>query len=41
MRALGTDKTVKQISWALDRGVATFGICLGHQLMALAIGADT
>ncbi len=25
----------------LDRGVPTFGICLGHQLMSLAIGAKT
>jgi carbamoyl-phosphate synthase small subunit len=25
----------------LDKGVPTFGICLGHQMMALAIGAKT
>ena len=25
----------------MDRGVPTFGICLGHQIMALACGAKT
>ena len=31
-------KAIKQI---LDKGIPTFGICLGHQLMALASGAKT
>jgi carbamoyl-phosphate synthase small subunit len=34
-------KTVQTIRHVLDAGVPTFGICLGHQLLALAIGADT
>ncbi len=33
--------TVATIRRAIDAGTPTFGICLGHQLMALAIGADT
>ena len=34
-------KTVEHVRQALDRGVPTLGICLGHQILALAIGADT
>lgn len=34
-------KTILQIRDALSRQVPTFGICLGHQLMALAAGANT
>ncbi|MBI4612588.1 MAG: glutamine-hydrolyzing carbamoyl-phosphate synthase small subunit [Planctomycetes bacterium] len=32
---------VERIRGILDRGVPTFGICLGHQLLALAAGAKT
>jgi carbamoyl-phosphate synthase small subunit len=32
---------VPTLKAVLDAGVPTFGICLGHQMMALAIGADT
>lgn len=34
-------KTVAQIRSALNAGTPTFGICLGHQLLALAAGAST
>lgn len=33
--------TIKQMQWALNQGIPTFGICLGNQLLALAIGGDT
>ena len=33
--------SVPTIRTLLDRGVPTFGICLGHQMMALAVGATT
>lgn len=33
--------TIEQLRKAIDRKVPTFGICLGIQLMALAIGGDT
>ncbi len=32
---------IKETQHALNKGVPMFGICLGHQIMALAIGADT
>jgi carbamoyl-phosphate synthase small subunit len=35
------DKTVEQIRAILSRGTPTFGVCLGNQLLALAIGAKT
>lgn len=35
------DRTIDQIRFALGRGIPTFGICLGNQLLALAIGGDT
>jgi carbamoyl-phosphate synthase small subunit len=33
--------TIKETQYALNKGIPMFGICLGHQIMALAIGADT
>lgn len=33
--------TIAHIKRALDKGIPFLGICLGHQLLALAIGADT
>jgi len=35
------DYAIKAIREILDRGIPTFGICLGHQLMGLASGART
>ena len=35
------DYAIESIRQLLDRGVPTFGICLGHQLLALASGAKT
>ncbi len=35
------DRTIKQIQWAIEKDIPTFGICLGNQLLALAIGGDT
>lgn len=32
---------MKEIKKVSDMGIPTFGICLGHQLLALAMGADT
>ncbi len=34
-------QTILQIRHAFKRKIPTFGICLGHQLMALAAGANT
>lgn len=34
-------QTIEHIRRVLARGVPTFGICMGHQLLALAIGANT
>jgi carbamoyl-phosphate synthase small subunit len=33
--------TIQNLKKAMDRNLLTFGICLGNQLMALAIGGDT
>jgi carbamoyl-phosphate synthase small subunit len=33
--------TIENLKKAIDRNILTFGICLGNQLMALAIGGDT
>ncbi|HLC76357.1 MAG TPA: glutamine-hydrolyzing carbamoyl-phosphate synthase small subunit [Candidatus Peribacterales bacterium] len=33
--------TINQIRFALQHNIPTFGICLGNQLLALAIGGDT
>ncbi len=35
------DYAIKAIQTVLDAGIPTFGICLGHQLLALASGAKT
>ena len=35
------DYAIKAIREFLERGIPTFGICLGHQLLALASGART
>jgi len=35
------DYAIKAIKTLLDKGIPTFGICLGHQLLALASGAKT
>ena len=35
------DATIRQIQWSIKKDLPTFGICLGNQLMALAIGGDT
>ncbi len=34
-------QTILQIRHAIDRDIPVFGICLGHQLLALAAGANT
>lgn len=33
--------TIKALQYALGKNIPTFGICLGNQLMALAVGGDT
>jgi carbamoyl-phosphate synthase small subunit len=33
--------TINAIKKAIEKGIPTFGICLGNQLMGLAIGGDT
>jgi carbamoyl-phosphate synthase small subunit len=35
------DATIKNIRLAIEKNIPTFGICLGNQLLALAIGGDT
>ncbi len=35
------DVTIAQMKWAMENNIPTFGICLGNQLLALAIGGDT
>ena len=34
-------ETIKNVSAALEKGIPTFGICLGNQILALAAGGDT
>jgi carbamoyl-phosphate synthase small subunit len=35
------DYAIKAVAELIETGIPTFGICLGHQIMALAIGAKT
>ena len=35
------DKTIEHVRTLLNKGVPIFGVCLGNQLLALAIGAKT
>lgn len=35
------DKAVENIRYVLEQEIPTFGICMGNQLLSLAIGADT
>lgn len=34
-------ETIKQVEKVLNMGIPTMGICLGNQIIALAVGADT
>lgn len=34
-------ETIRQIQWSINQDIPTFGVCLGNQLLALAIGGDT
>jgi carbamoyl-phosphate synthase small subunit len=34
-------QSILQIRDTISRGIPVFGVCLGHQLMALAVGANT
>jgi len=36
-----SEKTIENIRWSIEKNIPTFGICLGNQLLALAIGGDT
>ena len=35
------DKTIETVRTAMQRGIPTMGICLGHQILSLAAGGDT
>lgn len=35
------EATVSQVRWAVEKGIPTFGICFGNQILARAIGATT
>ena len=35
------EATINNIKWSIGQNIPTFGICLGNQLLALAIGGDT
>jgi carbamoyl-phosphate synthase small subunit len=34
-------QTIREVQNVLNEGVPTFGICMGHQILSLAIGLDT
>jgi len=34
-------ETIAQVSKSIEQGIPTFGICLGTQILALAVGGDT
>jgi carbamoyl-phosphate synthase small subunit len=34
-------ETIEQVQGLINNGIPTFGICLGHQILSLAIGLDT
>ena len=34
-------ETIASTAWAIEKRIPTFGICLGNQILALAIGGDT
>lgn len=34
-------ETIKSTKWAMENDIPVLGICLGHQILALAAGADT
>ena len=34
-------ETVIQIQTVIEKGIPTFGICLGHQILSLSVGLDT
>jgi carbamoyl-phosphate synthase small subunit len=34
-------ETIKNVSKCIEKEIPTFGICLGNQILALAVGADT
>ncbi len=34
-------ETIENIKWAIEKDIPTFGICLGNQLLSLAMGGDT
>ena len=34
-------ETIESIKYSIEKNIPTFGICLGNQLLALAIGGDT
>jgi len=35
------NETIDQVQSVIEKGIPTFGICLGHQILSLAIGLDT
>ena len=35
------DKTIQTVKDAMEKGIPTFGICMGNQILGLAAGGDT